>query len=356
MKILITGGHVTPALAVIAEIKKEHDIVFVGRKYALSNEKTESFEYKEVTEQGIKFINLVTGRLNRSFSVEALKSLSLIPQGFARARQIIKAERPDIVLSFGSYLAVPIAFWAHRAGIPIFTHEQTIQPGMANRLIARWAKKVFTSFPQSKQFFPQGKVVQTGNPVRKTILNAADVPFKIPKKRPVIYITGGSLGSHSINQHIETILPHLKKEYFVIHQTGDTKTYNDYERLAKHTDEYYMIRKHVDAKELAYIYQESDLVICRAGANTIFELIAVRKPAIFIPLPWSGHDEQRKQAKLLKDMGVAQVFEQSRPSLELLEDIKEMITNIKSYSDFSKLKELVTADASRRIYEEILKA
>lgn len=355
MKILITGGHVTPALAVLDEIK-HHDVVFVGRKYALRSEKTESFEYKEITARGIRFINLVTGRLNRSFSLEAIKSLSLIPQGFFRARQIVSAEKPDIVLSFGSYLAVPIAYWAHVDKIPVYTHEQTIQPGLANRLIARWAKKVFISFPQSKQFFPAEKVIQTGNPVRKSILDAADVPFHIPKKRPVIYITGGSLGSHSINLHIEAILKDLKKEFFVIHQTGDTKTYNDYEHLAKHADEFYMLRKHVNAKELAYIYQESDLVICRAGANTIFELIAVKKPAIFVPLPWSGHDEQRRQAALMKDAGVAAVFEQSRPSMELLDVIRKMTGELKKYSDFSKLRALSTEDASRRIYEEILKA
>ncbi|MBI1862602.1 UDP-N-acetylglucosamine--N-acetylmuramyl-(pentapeptide) pyrophosphoryl-undecaprenol N-acetylglucosamine transferase [Candidatus Microgenomates bacterium] len=355
MKILITGGHVTPALAVIDEIKN-HEIVFVGRQFALSNENTESFEYKEITARGIRFINLVTGRLNRSFTLEALRSLLLIPRGFFRAEQIIRAEKPDIVLSFGSYLAVPIAFWAHRNKIPVFTHEQTIQPGLANRLISRWAKKVFISFPQSRQFFPAEKVVQTGNPVRKSILKVAEKPFHIPKKKPVVYITGGSLGSHSINMHVKSILDELKKEFFVIHQTGDTKTYNDYDRLAKYADESYMVRKHVGAKELAYIYDESDIVVCRAGANTVFELIAMSKPSIFIPLPWSGHDEQRKQAKLLKDAHVALIFEQSRPSIELLDCIRTMAGDVKQYSDFSKLKTLTTEDASRRIYEEILKA
>lgn len=350
---MITGGHVTPALAVIDEIKN-HEIIFVGRQYALRNEKTESFEYKEITKRGIRFINLVTGRLNRSFSMEALKSLALIPQGFFRAQQIIRAEKPDIVLSFGSYIAVPIAYWAHANKIPVYTHEQTIQPGIANRMIGRWAKKVFISFPQTKQFFSKDNVVLTGNPVRKSILQVADKPFHIPKKKPVIYITGGSLGSHSINLHVETLIEELKKEYFVIHQTGDTTTYNDYERLAKHADESYMLRKHVDAKELAFIYDEADLVICRAGANTIFELIALRKPAIFVPLPWSGHDEQRKQAKLLKEAHVAQIFEQSRPSIELLDCIRTMTSNLKKYSDFSKLDALTTEDASRRIYEEIL--
>lgn len=355
MKILIIGGHVTPALAVIDEIK-HHEIVFVGRKFALSHETTESFEYKEVTARGIRFINLVTGRLNRSFSVESVRSLALIPRGFFRARQIIRTEKPDRVLSFGSYLAVPVAYWAHVYKVPVYTHEQTIQPGLANRLISRWAKKVFISFPQSRQFFLPEKVVQTGNPVRRAILKAANAPFHIPKKRPVIYITGGSLGSHSINVHIETILKDLTKEFYVIHQTGDTQKYNDYERLARHADENYMLRKHVSAAELAYIYQESDLVICRSGANTVFELIALQKPAVFIPLPWSGHDEQRRQANLMKDAHVARVFEQSRPSMELLDIVRQMTDNINKYTDFSKLRDLTTEDASRRIYEEILKA
>lgn len=349
---MITGGHVTPALAVIDEVHK-HEMVFVGRQYALSGETTESFEYKEVSARKIRFVNLVTGRLNRSFSLEALKSIALIPQGFFRAKQIIDAEKPDVVLSFGSYLAVPIAFWAFVYKIPVFTHEQTIHPGIANRLIGIWATKIFISFPQSAAYFPRRKVIQTGNPVRKSLLQAANASFKIPKKRPVIYITGGSLGSHSINTHIESIIEELKKDYFVIHQTGDTKTYNDYERLAKHADEQYMVRKHVSADELAYILKEADVVICRAGANTIFELIALEKPAIFIPLPWSGHDEQRRQAALMKSSHVAEVFEQSRPSAELLDIIRTVIERLSQYSDFSKLRSLTTKDAAKRIYEEV---
>jgi UDP-N-acetylglucosamine--N-acetylmuramyl-(pentapeptide) pyrophosphoryl-undecaprenol N-acetylglucosamine transferase len=238
----------------------------------------------------------------------------------------------------------------------VYTHEQTIQPGIANRTISRWAKKVFISFPQSAEFFPKEKVLQTGNPIRKSILRVADIPFHIPKKKPVIYITGGSLGSHSINQHVEAIIDELKRDYFVIHQTGDTKTYNDYERLARYADESYMLRKHVNAQELAFILQEADLVISRCGANTIFELLAVRKPAIFIPLPWSGHDEQRRQAALLKDAHVAMVFEQSRPSIELLDCVRQMTEDLKKYSNFSKLRTLIAEDAAHRIYEEILKS
>src|SRR3990167_11399522 len=206
MKILITGGHYTPAMAVIDHLKN-HEVVFVGRKYSIESELTESPEFKEINLKGIKFIPLQTGKINRFISMGMFLNLLRIFKGLKQAKKIIRNERPDIILCFGSYLAVPIAIQGWLNKIPVYTHEQTIYPGLSNRFISLIAKKVFISFDKSRRFFPRHKVILTGNPVRKTIEKNISSPNIIRSKK-TIFISGGSLGSHSINL---IILKNLKK-------------------------------------------------------------------------------------------------------------------------------------------------
>ena len=160
MKILVTGGHLAPALAVIEELKKTKknvEIVFVGRKYALDSEKTISLEYKEVTKLKIPFIALTAGRLTRVLTLKSLRNLLRVPIGFFNAFSIVRDQRPDVVLSFGSYLAVPVAFWAYLFRTPVFTHEQTVHPGLANRIVSWFAKKVFVAFTETVNILMQKK-------------------------------------------------------------------------------------------------------------------------------------------------------------------------------------------------------
>ncbi len=363
MKILVTGGHLTPALAVIDKLLG-HEIVFVGRKYALEREQTLSLEYKEITKRKIRFINLNTGRINRSVSVRDFLSILRIPFGLYQGLQIIKEERPQRLLSFGGYLAAPVAFWAWVFGIPIFHHEQTIQPGLSSRFVALLAKRIFVSFAETSQYFPAEKTVVTGNPVRQAIFKIRKKPFKVEKNKPVIYITGGSLGSHSINMHVKNILDQLLENFIVIHQTGDTKEYQDFEELEKYRKglpsmlkNNYLLRRHFFEEEIGYIYSLADLVIGRAGANTFFELLALEKPTIFIPLPWSGHKEQQKQAEIFKQNRVGEIFLQSEKSAELFKLIDNVNRNLNNYkSSFKHLKFLYKRDAANTIIEELLKA
>ncbi len=364
MKILITGGHVTPALAIIDELLKDkHHILFVGRKYAFEHEQTLSLEYKEITKRAIKFVNLTTGRFTRIPSPKTLMSLFKVPLGFYQALQIIKNERPEAVLSFGSYLAVPIVFWAWMFKINVYTHEQTITPGLANKIIAFLAKKIFVAFEETKIHFPKEKVILTGNPVRSSVFKIINEPFKINKNNtPVIYITGGSLGSHSINLHIKQILNKLLDKYILIHQTGETAEYNDFVVLEKVRDSLpersranYWLKQHFLEEEIGYVYSVADLVVSRAGANTFFELLALKKPAIFIPLPWSGNKEQQKHAVIFKDNGVGEIFSQSDTSDNLLKLLDKMIANLDHYiSNFINLEHLYEANATQIILKEIL--
>ncbi len=345
-KILITGGHVTPALAVIDRIterKMPVSIVFVGRKYTNDAEKTiNSFEYTEVTSRNITFIHLKTGRLTRIVSLRSIKQLFQLPSGFFSAWKILLKERPSVILSFGGYIALPIAIAAKLLGIPVFTHEQTIVPGLANRYISQFADTIFLSFPESAMHFTGKNIIMTGNPIRKSVFNS-EKPFIKGKNVPCIYVTGGSLGAHAVNSMIEEILDSLLEKYYVIHQTGSVKEFSDFTRLnalrkalPSPLKERYMVKEHVSDEEIGSIYRSADLVVGRAGANTFFELIALQKPAVFIPLPWSAHDEQEHHAQIFKKMNVGEVVHQSEGSEVLLQKIDKVMTQRKEYSSHFK--------------------
>jgi len=366
MKILITGGHLAPALAIIEELNKTKpnvEIIFVGRKYALDSEKTISFEYKEITKRKIPFIPLQAGRLTRILSLRSLRSLFRTPLGFFRGFFIINEYLPDVILSFGSYLAVPLVFWGFIFRIPSFTHEQTLKPGLANKIISFFSKKTFVAFEESRKYFSLKKTIVTGNPIRRAIFIVKKKPFEIKKNRPVIYITGGILGSHSVNEHIKRIIIKLLDSYIVIHQTGETKEYHDYEdllkiknNLPKELSDRYFLSKHFFEDEIGYIYSLADLVVGRAGANTFFELINLKKPAVFIPLPWSSGKEQQRHAEIFARAGVGEIFHQIETSEKLLRIIYKMIENIESYrNNFKSLSYLYKSNASQFIVKEIFR-
>lgn len=365
MKIVITGGHVSPALAIIDLLQKQYpdvSLVFVGRKYMLEGEKTLSLEYKEVVKRNIRFIPLTAGRLTRLVAILTIKSLLKVPVGFFQALKIIQQEKPDIILSFGGYLALPVAFSGFISGTPVFTHEQTIHPGIANRLIALISRKVFVAFEEAKKYFSPLKTVVTGNPIREKIFTYKKRSLSIGKNRPVIYATGGSLGSHSVNILIFKLLPKLLQKYIIIHQTGETKKYKDYEKacqLAKKLPpaarKNYHPRQFIFDDEIGYIYSLADLVVGRSGANTFFELIALKKPTVFIPLPWSGSGEQEEHAAIFKQFGAGEIFHQGESEKKLLKLIDKMIKNREEYKkNFSQLSYLYKTNATQLIVSAIL--
>lgn len=366
MKLLITGGHLSPALALIEEIKKtkrEADIIFVGRKYPLDKEKTISLEFKEISNKKIVFISLEAGRLTRTVSISSLLSIIKIPLGFIQAFFIISKHRPNLIMSFGGYLALPIVFWGYIFKVPIFTHEQTVKPGLANRLIGFFSKKIFVAFEEVKNNFPKNKTYVSGNPVKPSVFAIEKKPFIIKKDRPVIYITGGSLGSHSINLHIKNILSKLLHSYIVVHQVGDTRQYHDYEdlekiknKLPKELISRYFLRKHFFDYEIGYVYSLADLVVGRAGANTFFELLALNKPGLFIPLPWSSGREQQRHAEIFAKAGCGEIFHQIEPSDKLFRLINKMTDNITFYiNNFKNLSGRYKKNVSKYLIDEIFK-
>lgn len=365
MKLLVTGGHISPALACIDEISKKEDleIVFVGRKHNNEREKTTSMEFAEITSRNIKFINLTAGRVTRLLNLRSFLNWFNFPIGFFQSLIVLKKEKPDAILTFGGYIALPIAIVGNFLGIPVYIHEQTVHPGSTNRVLGNVAKKIFLAFDEAKKYFPPQKVIVVGNPIRKQVFEIINKPFSIDEKLPVIYVTGGSLGSHSVSMLIEPIIMKLLEKYIVIHQAGNVAQYNDFSRLTEmrinlpeKLQKRYFLRSHFQTHEIGYIYSQADLVIGRSGANTFSELVSLKKPSILIPLPWSANGEQQKQAEILKNSGAAEIFDQSGKSSDLLILIEKMIKDLEKYrQSFNNLNSLYSRNAAEQITAEIYK-
>lgn len=364
-RIFITGGHLTPALAVIDELKNIGDwqIYFIGRKFPLEGEKTISVEYQVINQQKIPFLTLTTGRLQRRLTIYTITSLFKIPLGLIQSSYYLLKYRPAVILSFGGYLALPIAIMGYLLGVPIVTHEQTVTGGLSNKIIARLAKKICLSYVSNQKYFPKEKTVLTGNPLRKEIWQIRQAEWQKNIGRPLLYITGGSLGAHFLNQTIGEILEPLLTDFFVIHQTGESLAYHDRQRLEAQNQKLpvnlsnrYFIRPYISNEEIGWVLNNTDLIVGRAGANTVSEIIALFKPAIFIPLPYVS--EQKENASLAESLLSARVLPQEGLSAEkLLGEIKSFwqeIKNRKGQSEMiNKTDQLIKREAASLIVKEI---
>lgn len=341
MKIALIGGHLAPALAVLEHLQKD-EVFFIGRKHGLEGDDAITLEYKTIRDLEIPFFELRTGRLQRHISRHTLTSLIRLPLGVANAKAILKKTNPDVVLAFGGYLSLPIAYATHMLDIPLVIHEQTLEAGFANKVIAPFADAICISWESSRKHFRGKNVVLTGNPLRKEMERPKTPDFArtLISEVPTIYITGGSAGSHAINALITGCLSELLKDMIVVHQTGDARQFSDFERLSAFRDtmdakraERYILRKFIDPSEVGYVMKDAELTISRSGINTVTELLYLAKPALFIPLPFSQRREQQKNAVFLKDLGLAEVLSQSQATAEKLYDkISSMISRKKAYT------------------------
>lgn len=366
MKIVITGGHVTPAIAVIEKLKEKIpnvEIIFVGRKTTMEKDNSVSFEFQLVTKiPGVQFVNLTTGRLRRFFSLTSIISLFKVPIGFIQSFLLLKREKPSAILTFGGYLGVPVTLAGRLLGIPIVAHEQTTSFGLANKFIANFAKIICVSSGDNLNVYPKNKTVVTGNPIRKEIcLVNKSSQFREAKKfgLPIIYITGGSQGAMFINKLVEKNLDELLKSYVLIHQCGNINNLADYQRLNQKIKQlpveirnHYYLVTHIFPQDIGAVYNVSDLVIGRAGANTVWELLALGKKALLIPLPYGQKKEQEQNAQILVSEGLAKVLQQDEfTDNEFLDAIKEMLKKEKIIK-----KDNDNQTASEKIVTEVLNA
>jgi len=314
--IMITGGHITPALAVIAELKTMHPGVrsgCAGRKTATEGAHTLSEEYRIIRDMRIPFAALSAGRLKRDGGPRAVTSLLKVPVGFVQALRYVRMYTPDIIVSFGGYVALPVVIAARLFRIPVITHEQTTRPGLANRIISRLSEVTCTGFPpEVLRGGLSGKVIYTGLPIRAGVFappKKTDLP--VPEDDlPLLLIVGGSTGAVSVNTVVYRALPELVSRYRVIHQVGRpslSRAREEKRGLTAHADRYIPV-PYLPEPEYAWALAHAALIIGRSGANTVTEIAATGKTALFIPLPWASGNEQHYNAKVLADAGSADIL------------------------------------------------
>ena len=329
----------------------------------MEGDTTPSIESVLIPQLGVKFFTINPGRLQRSFSSRTIPALLRTPLGFLQALFLLLRESPDVVASFGGYVALPVVVAAWVVRIPIVTHEQTVVVGLANSIISKFATKICVSFESSMKFFPASKVVLTGNPVRPEIFEVRSKKFLLKTRKPVIYITAGNQGSHIINTTIAAILPQLLSKYVLLHQVGASGATDDYATLKEAADQLspdlrknYHLERYIGPEDIGAVLKTADLVIGRSGANTVTDLAATKVPAIFIPLPFATHDEQTKNAKLLVDAGSAVILPQRELTPERLLAVTEMmIEQLRKYKRAAtSAKRLIRLDAAEKLTTEVL--
>lgn len=333
-KIFITGGHLAPAKAVINKLAG-WEVFYVGRKYSMESSRALALEYLELSSlDGLRYLSILTGRLQRKFFVnvgQSIFSLLKIPVGFLQSFWWIIRYRPNVVLSFGGYVGVPVVVCAWLFDIPVITHEQTPVLGLANKIISIFASKILT-FPIIREEIIKAKV----------------------KNEKIILVTGGNQGSHVINVAVDEIIEKLVTKYRVVHQTGDSN-FKDFEKAKKLKN--YEVKKFLSMDEFAELLAKSYVVISRSGANTVNEIAYLGKPAIFIPIPWSSGGEQEKNAQKLVDLGMAEIISQKDLNGKVLLDTVEKISKryLEYLNNAKKGKTLVDISGVDKIIAEINK-
>lgn len=315
--IVLTGGHAaTTAYAVVQEIqrqKKDWNIYWLGSKYSVEGAKFTTLEFNILPSLGVKFVPIIPSRIQRTLTIYTIPSLLKFPLAFLQAFYNIHKLKPKLVLSFGGFSSFPVVVAAKIMAVPVILHEQTSLAGRASIASAKFVDKIAISRPSSERFFSKEKILLTGNPISKNVLSVA-IKEKLGKP-PVVFVTGGSRGSQRINEVVEKLLPTLLKKYIVFHQTGE-KDESKFMRLkdsfsSKYGDNYHVF-PFLDPLQISNIYQKSDIIISRSGANTVSELGAIKRPCVLIPLPISYKDEQLENAKFLQRLGLAQIILQDK--------------------------------------------
>ncbi|HUW21978.1 MAG TPA: UDP-N-acetylglucosamine--N-acetylmuramyl-(pentapeptide) pyrophosphoryl-undecaprenol N-acetylglucosamine transferase [Candidatus Bathyarchaeia archaeon] len=359
--IVITGGHHNCALVIAEKLRlRGYRVIWFGHKYTMLGDCQPGAEYREVTQAGFKFVEIKAGKIGRRFLG---KELIGFPRGFLQSFYYLLVYRPDLVFSFGGYLAFPVVISAFLLRIPSITHEQTVVYGFANRIISYFAQKVCVSWKVSSCHFPSRKIVFTGLPLRDEILSAKKTRF-FPNHLPIIYITGGKQGSHIINRVVKKNLPLMLEKYNIIHQCGSSTLHYDYshlkifkKKLCPELQERYLVKDYFFRSEIGSIFASADLIVSRAGAHIVYELAALGKPVLFIPYPWSHASEQNLNAQILVKVGTARVLPQGKlTSEELSRVVGQMIRDLYIYRKNSpKARQLVKLNAADQIIDLIQK-
>lgn len=312
-----TAGHVTPNIALIPSLREAgYDIFYIGSY--------DGIEKKLISDFDIPYYGISSGKLRRYFDIKNFTDPFKVLKGCKEAYSIIKKLKPDILFSKGGFVSVPVVFAAKRLKIPIIIHESDMTPGLANKLSIPSASRVCCNFPETVKYLPEGKAVLTGSPIRKELSQGSKLSglkfCNFTANKPVILVVGGSMGAVAVNNSIRSILPTLLEKFQVVHLCGKDKLDNSLKNLKGYVQFEYI------KEELKDLFAVSDIVVSRAGANAICELLALKKPNILIPLSASAsRGDQILNARSFENQGFSCVIEEEQLTDELL---IQSITNV----------------------------
>lgn len=322
-----TAGHVTPNIALLPALKREgYDIHYIGSFHGI--------ERKLIEELNIPYYGISSGKLRRYFDPKNFSDPFKVIKGFFEALSLIKKLKPDVVFSKGGFVSVPVVLAAKRKGVPVIIHESDMTPGLANKISIPSAKKVCANFPETVKYLPEGKAVLTGTPIRQELFSGnklLGLDFcGFSRNKPVLLVIGGSTGSVVVNEAVRTVLPALLEKYQVIHLCGKNKLDEHYAKIPGYVQFEYI------KKELSDLLDAADVVISRAGANAICELLALRKPNILIPLSAaSSRGDQILNAESFERQGYSFVLKEEALTGETLLDAVETV--YKNRKDYMKI-------------------
>lgn len=349
MKVILTaggtGGHIYPALGVIEELKKDknNEFLYIGTK--------DRMESELIPSMGIKYESLEVYGLTKNIKTN-LKNIHCIISSYKKAKKIIKEFNPDYVIGFGGYVTYPVIMASHKLKIKSAIHEQNKIPGKTNKILSKYADITFISFRESKEYF-KNKVIYSGNPCGQkaiTISSHDKTKLGFHKDKKLILIVMGSLGSEVINEKLKEFLSSYNDPNSEILFITGKRSYEDFKKIK--------VTKNVKVvpfyNDLSGLMKTADLIISRAGASTISEILALNLPSILIPSPYVANNHQYYNAKDLSDKNLSIMLEQDNLNTDTL---KEAINNCFKNENKIKenLKKVPKLEASRIIVEEIKK-
>ena len=329
-RIILTGGgtagHVTPNLALLPALYERHfEVRYIGSKAGM--------EKDLVAKAGVPYDGISTGKLRRYFDLKNFTDPFRVIKGFSEAKKLLKTNRPDVIFSKGGFVSVPVVLAAKQLKIPVIIHESDMTPGLANRISIPAASKVCCNFPETAKALPKGKAVVTGCPIRRELLTGSrekGLAFTgLPGEKPTLLIIGGSLGSVAVNRAVRSVLPELLKDFEVVHLCGK----GNLDEMLTGTPGY--VQYEYISEELPDLFAMADVVISRAGANAICELLALRKPNVLIPLSAAAsRGDQILNADSFRKQGFSEVIAEEEVTDEtLLAKVRHVYEHRAAYID-----------------------
>lgn len=351
-KIVLTGGgtagHVTPNIALIPTLKSHgFDIHYIGSY--------EGIEKRLIKDFDIPYYGVATGKFRRYLDPKNLSDPFRVIKGYGEAKKYLKEIQPDIVFSKGGFVSVPVVRAAAALKIPCIIHESDMTPGLANKLCIPVAKKICCNFPETQQSLPQDKAILTGSPIREELSKgdriAALKMCGFSANMPVLMIIGGSQGAGAINEMVRESLPKLLEDFQIIHICGKDKVDN----ILLNTPGYKQF-EYVKS-ELKDLFALADVVISRAGANAICELLSLKIPNLLIPLPAkASRGDQLLNAASFEAQGFSMVLQEENMDIaSLCDKVHELYFNRQTYIDnMSKSNQLSSIDTIINLIEDTL--